>query len=283
MELTITKFAHLQIPLEDVLNATKKFHHDNIIGHGGFSTTYKGRLLQSGKLMEIAAQRFDCKHGEGDLEFLTEISMLSDLKHANLVSIIGFCDEQDEKVVITTYEAKGRLEQYLKSLNLTWTQRLRIAIGVARALSYLHYDKGRDYAIIHCNINSNTILLDNNLEAKLSSFEHSIKQSVYNKVEERIDTMGCVEPGIKKTRDVTHKLDIYSLGDVLFEIMCGSKAYFQKEDDRYLASLAEYHNELGKLKNMVLPGVWLWIGEDKDVSCCSKFMECVGDWYGVLG
>ncbi|XP_076938445.1 putative receptor-like protein kinase At2g39360, partial [Bidens hawaiensis] len=179
--------------------------------------------------------------------------MLSDLKHANLVSIIGFCDEQDEKIVITTYEAKGRLEQYLKSLNLTWTQRLRIAIGVARALSYLHYDKGRDYAIIHCNINSNTILLDNNLEAKLSSFEHSIKQSVYNKVEERIDTMGCVEPGIKKTRDVTHKLDIYSLGDVLFEIMCGSKAYFQKEDDRYLASLAEYHNELGKLKNMVLP------------------------------
>ncbi|XP_076958657.1 putative receptor-like protein kinase At5g18500 [Bidens hawaiensis] len=160
MVSTTTKFAHLQIPLEDVVTATDNFHHDNIIGHGGFSTTYKGRLLQSGRLMKIAARKFNCKHVEADIEFFREISVLFHHKHTNLISIIGFCDEEDEKIIVTMYEARGSLGQYLNSPNLTWTQRLKLSVGVARALSYLHYDEGRDYAVIHCNINSDAILLD---------------------------------------------------------------------------------------------------------------------------
>ncbi|KAK9068372.1 hypothetical protein SSX86_012485 [Deinandra increscens subsp. villosa] len=107
MPSTIAKFAHLQIPLEDVVKATNSFHHDNIIGQGDFGRAYKGRLLRSGRLINIAARRFDCKHGDGDLKFLREISVLSDLSHPNLLSIIGFCDEKDEKIVVTTYEATG--------------------------------------------------------------------------------------------------------------------------------------------------------------------------------
>ncbi|KAK9058271.1 hypothetical protein SSX86_023111 [Deinandra increscens subsp. villosa] len=184
MSSTIAKFAHLQIPLEDVVKATNSFHHDNIIGQGDFGRAYKGRLLRSGRLMNIAARRFDCKHGDEDLKFLREISILSHLSHPNLLSIIGFCDEKDEKIVVTTYEANESIRHYLHSPNLTWTQILRICVSAARALSYLHYDEGRDYAIIHCNINSDTILLDEkNLEAKLSGFEHSIKQLEYYKDE----------------------------------------------------------------------------------------------------
>ncbi|XP_076943184.1 uncharacterized protein LOC143613336 [Bidens hawaiensis] len=257
MASTMTKFAHLKIPLKDVVKATNNFNHDDIIGHGGFSTTYKGRLLQSGKLMKIAAQRFDCKNVEGELDFLREISVLTDLKHTNLISIVGFCDEEDEKIIVTMYEANGSVGQHLGNPNLTWTQRLRICLGVARVLSYLHYSKGRDYAIIHCNINSDTILLDGNWEAKLSGFETSIKKSVRKKDQvcpcEPIGTIGCMDPAIETTGGVTHKSDIYSFGVVLFEILCGRKACVQNDAKSFLAPLAKYHYENKTLQDIIYP------------------------------
>ncbi|XP_035832749.1 receptor-like protein kinase HERK 1 [Helianthus annuus] len=106
MTTTIAKFAHLQIPLEDVLNATNNFADDNIIGRGGFGPIYKGQLQRSGELIKISALRLDRKHGGGVVEFWTEVSMLSDLKHPNIVSIVGFCDEKHEKIIVTMYEAK---------------------------------------------------------------------------------------------------------------------------------------------------------------------------------
>ncbi|XP_076954921.1 receptor-like protein kinase ANXUR2 [Bidens hawaiensis] len=255
MASTMTKFTLLQITLKEVVEATNNFHVDNITGHGKFGTTYKGRLLMFGKEIKIVARRFDCKHGEVDLMFLREISVLYDQKPKNIVSIVGFCDEQDEKIIITMYEANRSLGQYLNNLNLTWMQRLRICVGIARALSYLHDDKVRDYAIIHCNINSNTILLDENWEAKLSSFEVSIKQPMYNKDRvrhcEHIGSMGCMDPAIEKTGGVTHKSDIYSLGIVLFEMLCGRKAFIPDEANSFLAPLAKYHYEKETLQEII--------------------------------
>ncbi|KAJ0519586.1 putative protein kinase RLK-Pelle-CR4L family [Helianthus annuus] len=262
MASTMNQFAHLQIPLEDVAKATNNYHHDNIIEHGGVGIVYKGRLLWSGRLMEIAARRFDCKHGDGDLEFLAEISALSDLKHKNLVSIIGFCDAIDEKIIVTTYGANGSLGQYLNSLNLTWKQRLRICLGVARALSYLHYDKGRDYAILHCNINSNTILLDNNWEAKLSSFEFSIKQSLNYKDHvcpcEHAGTMGCMDPAIEKTGrcdpQVGHLLiRCCFIRNIVWEESSNSERVIKNEADRSLAQMAKYGYENGTLHDIIHP------------------------------
>ncbi|XP_035836285.1 wall-associated receptor kinase-like 10 [Helianthus annuus] len=282
MASTMNQFAHLQIPLEDVAKATNNFHHDNIIEHGGGGIAYKGRLLWSGRLMEIAARRFDRKHGDGDLEFLAEISALSDLKHKNLVSIIGFCDKIDEKIIVTSYEANGSLGQYLNSLNLTWKQRLKICLGVARALSYLHYDKGRDYAILHCNINSNTILLDDNWETKLSGFEFSFKQSVNDKDQvcpcEHTDTLGCVDPAIEKTGGVTPKSDIYSFGVVLFEILCQRKALIHNEVDRSLAQLAKHHYEKGTLHDTIHPPLLNQILSPQSLLIYSKVAySCLND------
>ncbi|KAM0046246.1 putative protein kinase RLK-Pelle-CrRLK1L-1 family [Helianthus debilis subsp. tardiflorus] len=234
MTATMARFAHLQIPLEDVVKATNNFHHDNIIGKGGFGPIYKGQLLRSGMLMKVAVLRLDRKHGEGDVEFWTEISMLSDLKHPNIVSIVGFCEEKDEKVIITTHAGKGSLKEHLKNPNLTWTQRLKISIGVARAMSYLRYDEGRGYGVVHRNINSSTILLDENWEAKLSGFKVSIKQSLIRMdqvvLSDPIGIIGYMDPETKKTRGVTHKSDIYSFGVVLFEILCGKKVFIQNEN-----------------------------------------------------
>ncbi|KAJ0524195.1 putative protein kinase RLK-Pelle-LRR-I-1 family [Helianthus annuus] len=228
----------LQITLEDVVKATNNFQPGNIIRHDKFSNTYKGELLHSGKEMKISVRRFDCKHGECDLQFLKEKSVLSDLKHTNIVSIIGYCEEKDEKIIVTTLEANGSLRQYLNNLNLTWKQRLRICVGVARALSYLHYEKGRDYAITHSNIKSDTILLDDNWEAKLSGFEISM-----------------IDSSFEKTEDVTHKSDIYSFGVVLFETLCRGKAYIE-EDNRSLVSLAKYHYKNKTLKDIIHPNLW---------------------------
>ncbi|XP_076941251.1 uncharacterized protein LOC143610739 [Bidens hawaiensis] len=254
---TITKFAHLQIPLEDVVKATNDFHDDNIIGHGGFGQAYKGRLQRFGKLIDIVALRLDRKQGEGDVEFWTEVSVLSDLKHTNIVSIIGFCDEQNEKIIITTRAAKGSLKEHLNSQNLTWTQRLKICVGVARAMSYLHYDEERGYGVIHLNINSSTILLDENWEPKLSGFKVSFKQSL-NRMDrvilsEPIGTIGYVDPEIEKTKGVSHKSDVYSFGVVLFELLCGRRAYIKNEANRFLARLAKYHYENETLQDIIHP------------------------------
>ncbi|KAJ0736229.1 putative protein kinase RLK-Pelle-CrRLK1L-1 family [Helianthus annuus] len=257
MTTTIPKFAHLQIPLEDVLNATNNFHDDNIIGRGGFGPAYKGQLQRSGKLIKIAARRLDRTHGEGHVEFWTEISALSDLKHTNLVSIIGFCNEKDEKIIITTYAANGSLQEHLNNPNLTWTQRLRISVGVARALSYLHYDERRGYGVIHRNVNSSTILLDENWEAKLSGFEISIKQAV-NRMDqitlsEPIGTIGYMDPEIGKTKGVTCKSDIYAFGVVLFEILCGRRAYIRNDANGLLAPLVMQHYEKETLPDIIHP------------------------------
>ncbi|XP_076958332.1 uncharacterized protein LOC143634030 [Bidens hawaiensis] len=241
IESTIPKCAPLQIPLEDVVNATSNFHHDNIIGHDAFGPIYKGRLLRSGNLINITARRLDRQHGLGDLEFWTEVTVLSDLKHANLVSIIGFCDQEDEKVIIATQAVNGSLGMYLNNPSLTWVQRLRISVGVARALSYLRDNEGRDYYFIHRSINSSTVLLDENWEAKLSYFEYSIKQYYKDQVRfcEPIGSTWYMDPSVGKTGGVTHKSDIYSFGVVLFEILSGR--------------LAKYYYEKGWLDSIVLP------------------------------
>ncbi|KAJ0691332.1 putative protein kinase RLK-Pelle-CrRLK1L-1 family [Helianthus annuus] len=207
--------------------------------------------------MKIAARRLDRTHGERHVEFWTEISALSDLKHTNLVSIIGFCNEKDEKIIITTYAANGSLQEHLNNPNLTWTQRLKISVGVARALSYLHYDEGRGYGFIHRNVNSSTILLDENWEAKLSGFEISIKQAV-NRMDqitlsEPIGTIGYMDPEIGKTKGVTCKSDIYAFGVVLFEILCGRRAYIRNDANRLLAPLVMHHYEKETLPDIIHP------------------------------
>ncbi|KAF5790183.1 putative protein kinase RLK-Pelle-CrRLK1L-1 family [Helianthus annuus] len=151
----------------------------------------------------------------------------------------------------------GSLKEHLNSPNLTWTQRLKICVGVARALSYLHYDQSRGYGVIHLNINSSTILLNENWEPKLSGFKVSIKQSL-NRIDqvvlsEPIGTIGYLDPEIGKTKGVTCKSDIYAFGVVLFEILCGRRAYIRNDANRLLAPLVMQHYENQTLPDIIHP------------------------------
>lgn len=275
-----TKFDHLRIPLEYIVNATDNFHHDNIIGRGDFGTAYKGEFSWSGKWTKITVKRLDRKRGLGDSEFWTEVSMLSELKHTNLVAMIGFCDENGEMIIITTYHAKGSLMEHLNNPNLTWMQRLRISIGIGRALSYLHSYEERGYSVIHRLITSSTILLDENYEAKLTCFEMSIKQSKCQKGQvilcEPIGIMGYVDPAIENTIGVTHKSDIYSFGVVLFEILCGREAFIQIENHMHLAPLAKTHYENETLHDIIHPRLW------NQISCPQSFAKYSKTAYSCL-
>ncbi|GJT01643.1 protein kinase-like domain, concanavalin A-like lectin/glucanase domain protein [Tanacetum coccineum] len=152
MASTITEFDHLKIPLEKILEATNNFDDKNVIGEGGFGKVYKGKLLHCGELKNISARRLDRKHGQGDVEFWTETSALSVLRHDNIVSMIGFCDETDEKIIINHHDVKGSLSMYLSDPTFTWYDRLRACGGIAKAIEYIHHVEGRAFSFIHRNI-----------------------------------------------------------------------------------------------------------------------------------
>nr|GEW86355.1 receptor-like tyrosine-protein kinase kin-15 [Tanacetum cinerariifolium] len=138
MSSRMDHLAHLKITLQSILSATNDFNDKHVIGTSGYEKRYTGQLSWSGELIVITARRYNRDRYE---MFWTEVSMLSSLKHQNLVSLLGFCYENGEKIIITRREIQGSLNNYLSDATLlTWVQRLKISVGLAHALSYIHYD-----------------------------------------------------------------------------------------------------------------------------------------------
>ncbi|PWA72217.1 protein kinase-like domain-containing protein [Artemisia annua] len=254
MSSSIENLDHLKIPLEDILEATNHFSDENFIKQGGFGKIYMGQLKRSGELIDIVARRLDTFYGQGSKHFWTEILMLSKLEHENLVSLVGFCDEKNEKIVINKYAAKGSLDSYLSDKSLTWLQRLKICVGVAHALSYIYYDEKRDFSVIHRNIKSSKILLDDNYEPKLAGLNLSMTNmsSQRNRVcvTETLGSIGYVDPTYVKTSSVRHKSDVYAFGVVLFEVLFGREAIINHKDTK-LAQLAKSHYEERQLDDLI--------------------------------
>ncbi|GJY52076.1 kinase-like domain, phloem protein 2-like protein [Tanacetum coccineum] len=250
--------AHLKIPLENILSATNNFEDEKIISTSDFCKEYKGQLLWSGDLIDICARRFNKERDEdNEQEFWMEISILSSLKHKNLVSLVGFCVENGEKIIINKHEIRGSLSKYLSSdpMLMTWVRRLEICLGIAHALSYIHYDEPRDFSVIHRNITSYTVLLNEDWEPKLCDFERSMKieasqrhNSFHTNKLEYVDGYG--DPTYIETKRASHKSDMYSFGIVLFELLCGRKSIIDNKDDNHLAPLAITHYQDKKLDNI---------------------------------
>ncbi|GJV69275.1 kinase-like domain, phloem protein 2-like protein [Tanacetum coccineum] len=227
--------SHLKLSWEDILSATNSLAEENIIRTFRFGVIRKGRLLHSEQFIDIIVKRFYFTYVKDESKkFWTEISMLSSLEHKNLVSLIGFYEDEEDKIVIYKKEANESLEKYLSDLTLTWMQRLKICVGIAKALSYIHYDAGRDFSVIHCNIRSSEIFLDDKWEPKLSGFELSLKNTVARRhhllLTRDIIENAYLDPKYKKTGGVTHKSDVYSFGVVLLEVLCGRSAVDEDED-----------------------------------------------------
>ncbi|MFS7928732.1 putative protein kinase RLK-Pelle-DLSV family [Helianthus anomalus] len=165
----ITHFEHLKIQLEAIKSETNSFADKNCIGKGGLGKVYKGELLHYKGHSIVAIKRLDRRFGQGNPELWNEIIMLYQYKHKNIVSLLGFCDKSNEKIIVYEYASNGNLDLYLNSDNLTWIQRLKICIGAARGLAYLHNPgKTTQQRVLHLDIKSSNILLDENWNAKIS-------------------------------------------------------------------------------------------------------------------
>ncbi|GJZ35644.1 kinase-like domain, phloem protein 2-like protein [Tanacetum coccineum] len=232
------------------MSATNNFSETCRIGKGGYGTVYKAVLLicdgnnaspidevnkeelPNRHINTVAIKRiFDRVDNQGEHGFLSEIEMLSKCKHQNVVSLFGLCYEENEMVLIYEYVSNGSLEDYLgdndKPVNLNWAQCMQISLDIAHRIKYLHTSTKDKPTIIHRDIKSANILLDNNWVAKIGDFGFS-KLNNTNQQSRTLVTSTIagtslyLDPEYSSTGKLNKKSDVYSFGVVLFEIMCGT-------------------------------------------------------------
>ncbi|GJS30219.1 protein kinase, ATP binding site-containing protein [Tanacetum coccineum] len=223
--------------------ATNNFADANCIGRGGFGEVYKGELVHSKGHTIVALKRLNRAFGQGDPAFWKEIIMLSLYKHDNIVSLLGFCDESSEKILVYEYASKRSLDLYLDSDDLTWTQLLKICIGAARGFAYLHSSVGTHQRVLHPDIKSSNILLDENWNARISDMGLSkfgpANQQITFLVSHAVRTLGYCDPQYIETGLLTKDSDVYSFANTLFETKGVNYEGYKQNVRGELAELAQ--------------------------------------------
>ncbi|KAG6511679.1 serine/threonine-protein kinase PBS1-like [Zingiber officinale] len=214
--------------LRELANATGNFRSDCFLGEGGFGRVYRGRLESTGQV--VAVKQLDRNGLQGNREFLVEVLMLSLLHHSNLVNLIGYCADGDQRLLVYEYMPLGSLEDHLHDLPpekepLDWITRMKIAAGAAKGLEYLHDQASPP--VIYRDLKTPNILLDKGFHPKLSDFGLAKLGPVGDKshVSTRVmGTYGYCAPEYALTGQLTIKSDVYSFGVVLLELITGRKA-----------------------------------------------------------
>uniref|UniRef100_A0A2N9HJQ1 non-specific serine/threonine protein kinase n=1 Tax=Fagus sylvatica TaxID=28930 RepID=A0A2N9HJQ1_FAGSY len=232
--------------LKELQKYSKHFAEANEIGSGGYGKVYQGSL-PTGQLIAIKqAKKESLQEG---LEFKTEIELLSRVHHKNLVSLVGFCFEKGERILVYEYVPNGSLKDSLSGksvIRLDWIRRLRVALGAARGLAYLH--EFANPPIIHRDIKSNNILLDESLNAKVADFGISkpIAESESSHVITQVKgTMGYMDPEYYMTHRLTEKSDVYSFGVLMLELITARKPI---EKGKYI--VREVQEAMDKTKDL---------------------------------
>ncbi|XP_020220842.1 probable LRR receptor-like serine/threonine-protein kinase At4g29180 isoform X2 [Cajanus cajan] len=256
-----------QYTYSEVLNITNNF--EMAIGKGGFGTVYCGQV-KDGK--QVAVKMLSPSSTQGPKEFQTEAELLMTVHHKNLVSFIGYCDDDNKMALIYEYMANGSLKDFLSlsdgnSHSLSWERRIQIAIDAAEGLDYLHH--GCKPPIIHRDVKSANILLSQDLEAKIADFglsrefrkenQNQDSSMIYNDVSNEksavMGTTGYLDPEYYKLGTLNEKSDIYSFGIVLLELITGRPAILKSLGNPLMHILEWIRSELegGDLSRILDP------------------------------
>ncbi|KAG7970635.1 hypothetical protein I3843_07G095200 [Carya illinoinensis] len=219
----------LTFTFEDIKKATKNFSTDSIIGRGGYGNVYKGTLSDGS---EVALKRFKNCSAAGDATFAHEVEVIASVRHVNLVALRGYCTattpfEGHQRIIVCDLMKNGSLHDHLfgpLEKKLSWPMRQKIALGTARGLAYLHY--GAQPGIIHRDIKTSNILLDERFEAKVADFGLAkfTPEGMTHMSTRVAGTMGYVAPEYALYGQLTERSDVYSFGVVLLELLSGKKA-----------------------------------------------------------
>ncbi|EYU41728.1 hypothetical protein ABFS82_10G031500 [Erythranthe guttata] len=220
----------------DLKAATRNFRPDSVLGEGGFGSVFKGWIDENslaaskpGSSLVVAVKRLNQDGWQGHKEWLAEINYLGQLRHPNLVRLIGYCLEDEHRLLVYEFMPKGSMENHLFRRGsyfepLSWSLRMKIAIGAAKGLAFLH---NAETQVIYRDFKTSNILLDSNYNAKLSDFGLARDGPTGDKshVSTRVmGTYGYAAPEYLSTGHLTAKSDVYSYGVVLLEILTGKKA-----------------------------------------------------------
>ncbi|PRQ23682.1 putative protein kinase RLK-Pelle-PERK-1 family [Rosa chinensis] len=208
---------------DDLAVATSGFSQAKLLGQGGFGFVHKG-VLPNGK--EIAVKSLKAGSGQGDREFAAEVEIISRVHHRHLVSLVGYCLNGDRKLLVYEFVPNNTLEFHLYSKNrppLDWASRVKIALGSAKGLAYLHEDCHPK--IIHRDIKAANILIDHHFEAKVADFGLAkLNQENVTHVSTRVmGTFGYLAPEYASSGKLTEKSDVFSFGIMLLELITGRR------------------------------------------------------------
>ncbi|XP_061359885.1 probable serine/threonine-protein kinase PBL15 [Gastrolobium bilobum] len=216
--------------LSELRAITQNFSSNFLLGEGGFGKVHKGyiddNLKQGLKAQPVAVKLLDIEGFQGHREWLAEVVFLGQLRHPNLVKLIGYCCEDEERLLVYEFMPRGSLENHMfrRLTSLPWATRLKIAIGAAKGLSFLH---GAEKPVIYRDFKTSNVLLDSDFTAKLSDFGLAKMgpEGSNTHVSTRVmGTYGYAAPEYISTGHLTTKSDVYSFGVVLLELLIGRRA-----------------------------------------------------------
>ncbi|KAI4316456.1 hypothetical protein L6164_024434 [Bauhinia variegata] len=225
--------------LEELREATQNFSWSNLLGEGGFGPVYKGfvddKLKPALKAQSVAVKCLDLDGLQGHREWLAEIIFLGQLRHPHLVKLIGYCYEEEHRLLVYEYMERGSLENQLfrrYSAALPWSTRMKIALGAGKGLAFLHET---DKPVIYRDFKTSNILLDSDYTAKLSDFglAKDGPEGEDTHISTRVmGTQGYAAPEYIMTGHLTTKSDVYSYGVVLLELLTGKRVVDKSRPSR---------------------------------------------------
>ncbi|KAF9590839.1 hypothetical protein IFM89_038711 [Coptis chinensis] len=268
-----------ELTISDLLKSTNNFDQANIIGCGGFGLVYKANLPNGTK---AAIKRLSGDCGQMEREFRAEVEALSRAQHKNLVPLQGYCKHGNDRLLIYSYMENGSLDYWLHErvdggAVLKWDVRLKIAQGAGKGLAYLH--KGCEPNIVHRDIKSSNILLDENFEAHLADFGLSRLLCPYDThvTTDLVGTLGYIPPEYGQTLTATFKGDVYSFGVVLLELLTSRRPVdvCKAKGCRDLVSWVLQLRLENKEEQIIDPSIWSKSLEKQFVEVLGVACKCI--------